>query len=275
MSVAHSQTAPSGRLTLVRASDERMAELRKQYARDDTLGHFKPAREGLLYDVQRFSTTPAQQRLLAWLRDNIHPGIPRAWYRLVLGHDLHISTWAELFMRHYHATERDPFTGEMGWMENVGLVSSGKVTTAFRDFEALNLVTDSTTYGDYKYHEVGTDATAEANSQTALIVTTGIARAVGTQTNPTGSTYQSIATVTADTSETWQEHGLFNASTSVTLMDRSLISPTAPVVASDTVQFTYVLTKNAEAVCSVRYATILGIAGAAVGILNAAIGFLP
>jgi hypothetical protein len=242
MSVAHSQPAPAGRLTLVRTSDPRS----KQYVRDDTLGHFRAAREGLLYDVQRFST-PAQQRLLAWLRDNVNPSIPRAWYRLVLGHDLHIATWAELFMRHYHATERDPFTGEMGWWENVGLVSTGKVTTAFRDFEALNLVTDSTTYGDFKYHEVGTSATAEANTDTALVATTGIARAVGTQTNPTASTYQSIATVTADTSETWQEHGLFNASTSVTLMDRSLISPTAPVVASDTVQFTYVLTKNAEA----------------------------
>jgi hypothetical protein len=247
MSVAHSQAAGSGRLTLVHSSDERMAALRKQYARDDTLGHFKPAREGLLYDVQRFSALPAQQRLLAWLRDNLHPGIPRAWYKLALGHDLHISTWAELFMRHYHATERDPFTGQLGWWENVGLVSSGKVTTAFRDFEAGQLVAETSVYGDFKYHEVGTDNTAEANSQTALIVTTGIARATGTQTNPTGSTYQSIATVTADTSETWQEHGLFNASTGPTLMDRSLISPTAPVVASDTVQFTYVLTKNAEA----------------------------
>lgn len=242
MSVAHTQAAPSGRLSLVRNVDRR-----SQFVRDDTLGHFRPAREGLLYDLQKFSALPPQQRLLAWLRDNVNPGIPRAWYRLVLGHDLHISTWAELFMRHYHATERDPFTGQLGWWENVGLVSSGKVTTAFRDFEALNLVTDSTTYGDFKYHEVGTSATAEANTDTALVATTGIARAVGTQTNPSASTYQSIATVTADTSETWQEHGLFNASTSVTLMDRSLISPTAPVVASDTVQFTYVLTKNAEA----------------------------
>ena len=246
----HAQPAPSGSLSVVRLQLEdeaRAAMLRKRYVRDDTLGHFLPHREGLLYDVQKLSSVPPQQRLLAWLRDHVHSGIPRAWYRLVLGHDLHISTWAELWMRHYHATEVDPFTGKMGWMENVGLVSSGKVTTAFRDFEAGQLVTDSTAYGDYKYHEVGTDNTAEANTQTALIVSTGIARATGTQTNPTASTYQSVATVTADTSETWQEHGLFNASSGVTLMDRSLISPTAPVVASDTVQFTYVLTKNAEA----------------------------
>jgi hypothetical protein len=101
--------------------------------------------------------------------------------------------------------------------------------------------------GDYKFHEVGTSATAEANTDTALVTTTGIARVTGTQTNPTASTYQSIATVTADTTETWQEHGLFNASTSVTLMDRSLISPTVAVVNLDTVQFTYVLTLNAEA----------------------------
>jgi hypothetical protein len=165
----------------------------------------------------------------------------------VLGHDAHISMMAELYVKHYHATQVDPFTGQLGWLENVGRVSQGKVTTAFRDFLALMLVTDATTMGDYKYHEVGTDATAEANSQTALIATSGIARVSGTQTNPSASTYQSVATVTADTSETWQEHGLFNASTSVTLMDRSLISPTVSVVASDTVQFTYTLTLNAEA----------------------------
>ena len=135
----------------------------------------------------------------------------------------------------------------MGWWENVGLVSSGKVTTAFRDFEAGQLVTETSAYGDFKFHEVGTDNTAEANSQTALIATSGIARQTGTQTNPSASTYQSVATVTADATETWQEHALFNHLTTGTMMDRSLISPTAPVVASDTVQFTYTLTKNAEA----------------------------
>jgi hypothetical protein len=250
-----SQPAPTGTLSVVhirredreRAIEDRMKRLRQTLVRDDSGGHFAPAREGLLYDVQRLDRVPPQQRLLAWVRDNIHPGLPRAWYRLMLGHDLHIATWAELYYRHFHATEPDPFTGKMGWWENVGLASSGKVTAAFRDLESGYLVTDSTAYGDFKYHEVGTDATAESNAQTGLIVSTGIARVAGTQTNPTASTYQSVATVTADSSETWQEHGLFNASTSVTLLDRSVISPTVTVVASDTCQFTYVLTKNAEA----------------------------
>lgn len=215
--------------------------------RDDVQGHHRAERAHLLYDMAKITRVPRQQRILAFLRDNVNPGIPRAYYQAVLGHDLHVSTFAELYVKHFHATQRDPFTGEMGWVENVGLVSRGKVTTAFRDFEAGQLVAETSAYGDFKYHEVGTSAGAEANTETALVTTTGIARVAGTQTNPTGSTYQSVATVTADTTETWQEHGLFNASTGVTLMDRSLISPTVAVVASDTVQFTYVLTKTAEA----------------------------
>jgi hypothetical protein len=212
--------------------------------RDGTF--YRPEREHLLYRNRSWQETPFQARVLAWFRDNVHRDIPRKYRELLLGHDIHLSQHAELYVRHYHANERNPITNKLGWMEDLGRVSSGKVTTAFRDFEALMLVTDSTLVGDFKYHEAGTDATAEANSQTALIVTTGIARVAGTQTNPTASTYQSIATVTADTTETWQEHGLFNASTGVTLLDRSLISPTVAVVLNDTVQFTYVLTKNAE-----------------------------
>jgi hypothetical protein len=253
------QPAPVGRLGAVvhrhrdeaeareRALDARLARLKRELVRDDAGGHFFPKRAGLLYQHRKWDAVSWQQAVLAWLRDNVHPGLPRAYYKALLGHDLHISTFAQLYVEHFHASEPDPFTGRLGWTENVGQVSCGKVTTAFRDFEAGQLVTESSIYGDFKYHEVGTSNQAEANTDTALITTTAIARATGNQTNPTASTYQSVATVTADTSETWQEHGLFNATTSVTLMDRSLISPTVAVVSLDTVTFTYVLTKTAEA----------------------------
>lgn len=203
-----------------------------------TSGWYDPARVGLRYSVRRSDPT-RHVAILGWLRDNVHPDIPRWYYEAVLGHDLHISVWAELYVRHYHRA--------WGWWEDVGRVSRGKVTNAFRDFECTNLVTDSTTYGDFKYHEVGTSAAAEANTQTALTTTTGITRVSGTQTNPTASTYQTVATVTADTSETWQEHGIFNLVSGGTLMDRSLISPTVAVASLDTVEFTYVLTKSSEA----------------------------
>lgn len=218
---------------------------RAGWVRDDRYGHYRAERAPLLLHNTRRSVW--RQRVLAWLRDHIHTSIPRAYYRLVLGHDLHVSTYAELHVRHYHANEPDPFTGRLGWWENVGRVSAGKVTTAFRDFEVDQLIAETSVYGDFKYHEVGTSATAEANTQTALTTTSGIARVAGTQVEAAADQYQSVATVTADASETWQEHGIFNASTSGTMMDRSLISPTVAVVASDTVQFTYTLTKTAEA----------------------------
>jgi hypothetical protein len=154
--------------------------------------------------------------------------------------------FANLFVQHHHATERDPFTGRWGWTENLGRVSQGKVTNAFRDFEIDNLITDSTSYGDYRFHEVGTSAAAEANTQTALTTTTGIARVSGTQVEFAADTYQTVATVVADTSESWQEHGVFNASTSGVMLDRSLVAPVVSVVASDTVTFTYQLVKSSE-----------------------------
>lgn len=218
----------------------------REYVRDTTgLGHYRPERAHLLLRNRKRSTW--RRDALAWLRDHVSSGIPRAYYRAVLGHDLHVSTYAELYVQHYHATERDPFTGELGWLEDVGLVSRGKVTTAFRDFEIDNLISDSTTYGDFKFHEVGTSATAEANTQTALTTTSGIARATGTQVEQAADTYRSVAPVTADSTETWQEHGIFNASTAGTMLDRSLISPTVAVVNLDQVTFTYDLVKTAEA----------------------------
>jgi hypothetical protein len=235
------QPAPAGRLSVLKTP----AEVWRGLVQDDLHGHYRQSRESLLLKHKSYDP-PIQQRLLAWLRDHVNQEIPRAYYRALLGHDLHVSTYAELYVTHFHATERDPFTGRMGWLENVGLVSRGKVTTAFRDFETAQLVTETSTYGDYKWHEVGTSATAEANSQTALVATTSIARVAGTQVDVGSGVYRSVGTVTADTSETWQEHGIFNIVTAGTMMDRSLISPTVAVVASDTVTFTYELTKSAE-----------------------------
>lgn len=236
--------APSGALGAVKTFDSQ--GVRGLYVPDLIHGHYRPERKALLIENQT-RREPIQQRILAFLRDNVHAGIPRAWYQLVLGHDAHIAIWAELYVKHFHATQRDPFTGEMGWLENVGRVSRGKVTTAFRNNIVDNLVTDTTAFGDYKFHEVGTDNTAEANSQSALVATSGIARVTGTQVEAAADQYQSVATVTADATETWQEHGIFNIVTGGVLMDRSLISPTVSVVASDTVQFTYTITINAEA----------------------------
>ena len=242
--MAMAATLPAARGLLGAQKTYDAAALRRSLVRDDALGHYRPERKGLLLEHRKRSTW--RQTALAWVRDHVSPSAPRWYYQTVIGHDLHLSVLAELDVKHFHATQPDPFTGRLGWTENVGLVSSGKVTTAFRDNIVDNLVTDTTAFGDYKFHEVGTDNTAEANSQTALIATTGIARATGTQVEAASDQYRSVATVTADATETWQEHGIFNIVTAGVLMDRSLISPTVSVVASDQVTFTYTITIVAE-----------------------------
>ena len=215
--------------------------------RDDDGGHYFAPRKRYLLHNQTRSTW--RHRLLAWLRDHVWKGIPQAYYRLVLGHDLHLSTYAELYVRHYHATERDPFTGEMGWMENVGLVSRAKVTVEFRDFTVDQLQAETSEWGDFKFHRPGTSAQAESNADTGLITDAGL-EATGTQIEgATADIYKSVATVTADATETWQEHSIASQTGAGggSLMDRSLISPTVSVVNLDTVEFTYQATINAEA----------------------------
>ncbi len=215
--------------------------------RDDDGGHYYRHRRRHLLQNQTRSTW--RHRLLSWLRDHIWRGIPQAYYRLVLGHDLHLSTYAELYVRHFHATERDPFTGEMGWMENVGLVSRAKYTVEVRDFQVDNLVADTTEWGDFKFHRVGLSTQAESNADTGLITDAGL-EATGTQLEgATADIYKSVATVTADATETWEEHsiGSQTGAGGGTLMDRSLISPSVSVVNLDTVEFTYQATINAEA----------------------------
>lgn len=219
-----------------------------------------------------------QKRMLAWLRDHVNQNIPHLYYQAVLGHDLHVSTYARLYGRHWHRGWANPFNPEQndapldptfthscdkgsacpvksielqmsshwGFVEDLGLLSQGKVTDAFvsEEIDELNSATSSE-YADFDSHEVGTDATAEDNNQTALIATTGIARAAGTPTD-SDPIYQSVATVTADDAEAFEEHGLFNNTTGAALMDRSLTGGQS-VNPSDQVQYTYQLTKNPEA----------------------------
>lgn len=193
-----------------------------------------------------------QRKILRFLRDRVHKGIPRAYYKAVLGHDLHASLFATLTVRHFHTNERDPFTGEPGgWWEDLGLVSEGLVTSAFVDFMVDQLQAESSEFGDFKFHRVGTDNTAESNAHTALQTDSGITGATGSQTEgATSDIYRTVGTVTADASETWQEHGVFSqagtTSPAGTMLDRNLISPTVAVVSSDQVQFTYDLTVNPE-----------------------------
>jgi hypothetical protein len=133
----------------------------------------------------------------------------------------------------------------VGFVEDLGWLANALVTDAFVSEIVDELVsTTGTEFADFDFHEVGTSATAENNNQTALVATSGIARATGAPTDADPD-YVNVATITADATETWEEHGIFNNSTSVAMMDRNLTGGQA-VNSSDQVEYSYTLTVNPE-----------------------------
>jgi hypothetical protein len=127
---------------------------------------------------------------------------------------------------------------------NYGLLGYRVVTSAFVNFLAAQLVTDSTEVGDFKFHDSGVGTTAEANGDTAMETTDGESRATGNQTNPTSPTYRSVGTISYTTTKAITEHGVFSSASSTTLMDRTVFSA-INVVNGDSIQFTYTLTLSA------------------------------
>lgn len=275
-------------IPLDRIADREVFKHRRLWTRlpDGSVG-----RRGVRLQPVRFGF---QRQALEFLRDRVDPRIPYWYYLATLGHDLHASTWGELYGKHWHVGWANPLepdavegpldpsfhtllrthfkgahacrlgercprniwatweacytalSGLVGFSENLGLLSAAKVTTAFLSEEIDELVsTTGTEYADFDFHEVGTSSAAEANTQTALTTSTGIARATGTPTDA-DPIYRTVGTITADTTETWAEHAVFNNSSGVAMMDRSLTGGQA-VVLPDQVQYTYELTKNAEA----------------------------
>lgn len=133
-----------------------------------------------------------------------------------------------------------------------GCVGRHVVTNAGVAILADDFVDGSGEVTNFKYHGVGTGATAEAVGDTALVTESTTAlnpdstRATGTNTNPSAPVYRSIGTVTFDASATIQEHGIFSqaATGGGTLWDRTVHGSLA-MGSGDAIQYTYELTVNA------------------------------
>lgn len=131
-----------------------------------------------------------------------------------------------------------------GSVINYGLLDLRLVTTAFVDFVTDQLQTETSVFGDFKYHDSGVGTTDPAITDTDIETTDGESRATGTQTESAHNVYVSVGTISYTTSKAITEHGLFNASTSVTLMDRSEFAA-INVENGNSIQFTYSLTLTA------------------------------
>ncbi len=122
-----------------------------------------------------------------------------------------------------------------------GVVGYRVVTTAFVTFLVDQLQTETSVFGDYKFHDSGVGTTAENVTDTAMETTDGESRVTGTQTESSANIYQSVGTISYTTTKAITEHGLFNDVSAGTLMDRTVFSA-INVVNGDSVTFTYSLT---------------------------------
>jgi hypothetical protein len=133
-----------------------------------------------------------------------------------------------------------------GEVEDKGIISVRKVTTAFADY-IVDSLQDSTAspLDAFSYHAMGTDNTAESNTNTAL-GTEVESRTNGSQTEGASTNiYKSVGSISATGSHSIVEHGLLSASSGGTLLDRSVFSSIS-VTSGDSIEFTYELTVNAE-----------------------------
>jgi len=119
------------------------------------------------------------------------------------------------------------------------VVKDRVVTDAFVAFVVDQLQTETSAFGDFKYHDSGIGTGNEAAGDTGLGTPWGGARTVGTQTEgATANIYKSVATTTYNATKAITEHGLFNAATGVTLMDRTKFAA-INVVDGNQIQFTF------------------------------------
>ncbi len=138
------------------------------------------------------------------------------------------------------------------WKRPVVRKSNRIVTTAFAEFVAAQLITETSAFGDFKYHHSGEGVGGELVANTGLGTPREDARDVGTQVQgATAVGYKSIATTTYTGTWAITEHGLFNSAgtggppvTGGTLMDRSVFSA-INVVATNQIQWTYEITITA------------------------------
>ena len=178
---------------------------------------------------------------LAWkVRNYLRWSFVKAWLGVMV-----VVPIARLFgiMTAYGKLEAVLFRAN-GDVVRFGLLSYKLVTTAFVDFVTDQLQTETSQFGDFKYHDSGVGTTDPNIADTDIETTDGESRATGTQTESAHNVYVSVGTISYTTTKAITEHGLFSQATGTTLMDRSEFAA-INVVSGNSIQYTYSLTLTA------------------------------
>lgn len=128
-----------------------------------------------------------------------------------------------------------------GSWEDLGLLSTKVVTDAFVNYIVDQLQSSVGGIASFRYHGSGIGATAEAQTQTALVSEVS-SRATGTrQEGASANIYKTVGVVNYSASYAIREHGLFRATSGDVMADRSVFAA-INVGSGDSIEFTYELT---------------------------------
>lgn len=183
----------------------------------------------------------ARRPELSWmLRNYLRFGFLKALFAIKI-----IAPIAKLFgIGTFYGTLRAVLYHADGSFVNYGVLDYQVVTTAWVNFVTDQLQTETSVFGDFKYHDSGVGSTAPAVGDTAMQTTDGAARVAGTQTESAANVYQTVGTIPYTGTYAIVEHGVFNDLSTGTLIDRSTFAA-INVVNTDSIQFTYDLTLTA------------------------------
>ena len=177
---------------------------------------------------------------LSWrMRNTMRVAFIVGWLGYHLGH-----LYSKMFGSPVMLGKLEAVVWRNGKPVDYGCLGYRVVTTAFVGFLVDQLQTETSVFGDFKYHDSGVGTTAENITDTAMETTDGESRATGTQTESAANAYRSVGTIAYTTTKAITEHGLFNDVSAGTLMDRTVFSA-INVVNGDSISFTYTLTVSA------------------------------
>lgn len=131
-----------------------------------------------------------------------------------------------------------------GSVVDYGVVCRRVVTTAFVNYMVDQMQTETSTWGDFKYHDSGVGTTDPAVGDTAIETTDGESRATGSQTESAANVYRTVGTIAYTTTKAITEHLVANDATAGTALDRSEFAA-VNVVNGDSIQYTYDFTVTA------------------------------
>lgn len=178
---------------------------------------------------------------LSWkIRNNMRWSFIKGWIVWHVGYLFSYLTGTPVLLgslrvRHFKTTGEIIDYGVVGWRS---------VTTAFAEFMVDQLQTETSVWGDFKFHDSGVGVTAENITDTDMETTDGESRVAGTQTESTAVIYETVGTIAYTSTKAITEHGVFSIITSGTLMDRTKFAA-INVINGDSIEHTYDLTVTA------------------------------